>query len=296
MSSKKWTPIYMDRLSSEDPDNVLCEYCKFQRIKSEEKPPSISYLPTWRAKSWETAKSSWKKPPAYGAYMIGDLNPNWSAELHDTGLILDQYSLANIFRHGMYLFYVHMILLNEFKFPFLLHVSPSTDATTYYPHYDKKTRMRYEQFVKDTMVFLELFYQDLEPLGIIYERWKIVEEFLDKKNLESTEVIFLKDSIQTLIRTILETLIKEYFCCIREKNIRSKTPNPKSVESHIESFCLVPSLGLKEPKKQAMYDFLIRNKSFLQKPFPKNNLNNKHYKKFVEKLQPELDVIMRIPF
>ena len=267
-----------------------CEHCE-----SEAKTPPISYLPPWRAKSWETAKSSWKTPPAYGAYEIADYYPNWSAELHDRGLTLPPASLATIFRRGLYLFYVHMILLNEFKNPFLFHVSPGGDETTYYPSYNKKGRIRYEQFVEDTLLFLEPYYQDLiEPLGIMYERWKIVAEFLAKENSESLEVIFLKDSIQTLFRTILEALITEYFTCIREKNIRSKTPPPDAVESHMENFCLAGQLGLEEPKKKAMYEFLRENERFLQKPFRENNLADNQYTTFAETHRPALKTIMHL--
>lgn len=147
------------------------------------------------------------------------------------------------------------------------------------------------------MLFLEPYYQDwIEPLGIMYERWKIVAEFLDKRNLESPEVVFLKDSIQTLIRTILEALIEEYFTCIREKNIRSKTPDPDSIETHMENFYLALPLGLTDPKKKAMYEFLTKNKRFFQKPFPRNNLDNHHYDTFAEELRPVLKTIMHIPF
>lgn len=261
---------------------------------NEEKTSSISYLPAWEAKPWETAKSSWKKPPAYGAYLID--NPNWSTELHNKGLILNPYALEEIFQHGMYEFYVHMVLLDIFPLPFLFFVRAGENDTTYYPHFDKKKRRIYEQFVEDAKEFLAPYYHDLiKPLGIIFQRWKIVEEFLDKNRIATPEVTFLKDTVQTLIRTILETLITEYFSCIRKKGIKTKPPAPPEVEKHMEQYCLFPQIGLDEPKKAAMYEFLTNNTQFFQKAFPQNNLDNAHYDKFVETFQPQLKKMMHLP-
>lgn len=266
--------------------DFMCDYCR-ARLRHNQSTP-INYLPVWKAKKWETAKSSWKKAPVYGAYTIGVRWPEWSSALHTRGLVLDSSDLADIFRYGLYPFYVHMILLNEVLQPSMVMASVRfSDDTTYYPTGNKKMRIRYEQFAIDTLNFLGGYYEELlEPLGVIYERWKIVEEF--QKDFVP-EIMFLKDSVQTLIGAILRFLIREYFVCIRGGKISGPSPDP-----HMHNFCLIKKLGLGQPKKRAMYDFLENHKKFLQSPFPQNNLDNKHYWTFTKELQPELNKIMNL--
>ena len=107
--------------------------------------------------------------------------------------------------------------------------------------------------------------------------------------------MFLKNSAQTLIGTILRSLIQEYTVAIRGCDIRGPPPDGAWIESHLSNYCLVGTLGLaKSEKKKAMYDFISRHKKFLQSPFPENNLDNDHYRTFEEDLQPELNKIMHL--
>jgi hypothetical protein len=274
---------------------MACERCEAEaevKVKAEAEAEAeakeVSYLPAWEAKAWETAKSSWKTPPAYGAYDVAAFYPGWSADLHGLGLTLPPHLLGTIFYHGLYRFYVHMILLHDFPNPFLFHVSPGGDATTYYPSDNKKARKRYEAFVQDALDFLEPYYQEwIEPLGIMYERWKIVAE-----HAATAEVVFLKDSIQTLIRTMMEALIAQYFTVVRGRNIRGDPPPPSAVDARMAEFSLADALGLAAPKKKAMHAFLSSHKRFLQRPFRENNLAGPHYEEFEEELRPGLEKIM----
>ena len=283
-------------LSGSDLDKesvVLCEEC---RARLEEKQ-SLDYQPAWPYnKVWEGLNSSWLKPPAYGAYTIGQSHPHWSKDLHDRGLVLPSPYLAEIFREGMYPFYMHMILLNEYSNPiFAFSTRPGDTSIKYYPHQNSKKRTRYEQFSHDLLNFLDMYYENLlAPLGVIYQRWKIVEETLDRQGVFVPEVIFLKDSVQTLIGALLRSLIREYVVCIRDRKITGPSPDIDMIESHMGNFCLVKQLDLVKPKQKGMFDFIKKYKNFLMSPFSGNDLDNDHYQRFIEELKPELTKIMSL--
>ena len=259
---------------------------------SEEKEP-ISYRPAWPHRTWEARESSWLRPPAYGSYTIAQNFPTWSQDLHDRGLVLQSPYLADIFRDGMYSFYVNMILLQEYAAPpFALLTTPGDSDIAFLPHSQPKRRARYERFVVGLFDFLDAYYGDLlEPLGVIYQRWKIVEEALARKGEFVPEVTFLKDSVQTLIGALLRSFIPEYVVCICDRRIGVPPP----ADTHMENFCVVKNLGLDQPKKSAMYDFIKRHKKFLKAPFPENDLDTDHYQTFVDELKPELTRIMHAP-
>jgi hypothetical protein len=275
------------------PTDGLCASC---RARAEEKD-SMDYQPAWPLKNWEGLESSFLKHPAYGAYTIKQSNPYWSKDFHERGLVLSEYALADIFREGMYPFYMHMILLNEYGSPpFSIYTTPGGSNITYLPNPKQKLKDRYEQFSSDLLNFLDREYEGLlEPLGVIYQRWKKVEEILNRRREFIPEIMFLKDSVQTLIGALLRSLIQEYVICIRDRNIRSPVPDITVIEDHMKNFCLVKSIGLDCPKKKAMYDFIKTNKFFLKSKFPENNLDNDHYRTFMKELKPELTKIMRLP-
>lgn len=118
-----------------------------------------------------------------------------------------------------------------------------------------------------------------------------MEEALARKGEFVPEVTFLKDSVQTLIGALLRSFIHEYVVCICDCRIGVPPP----ADTHMENFCVVKNLGLDQPKKSAMYDFIKRHKKFLKAPFPENDLDTDHYQTFVDELKPELTRIMHAP-
>ena len=284
------SPSDFDR---DNPNDGLCASC---RARAEEKT-SLDYQPAWPLRTWEGLESSLIRYPAYGAYTIRQSMPSWSEDFHDRGLVLPEYVLADIFLEGMYPFYMHMILLNEYSSPpFSVYTTPGGSNITYLPNPKQKLKDRYEQFSSDLLNFLDREYEGLlEPLGVIYQRWKKVEEILNRRREFIPEIMFLKDSVQTLIGTLLRSLIQEYVICIRNRKIGGPVPDRTVIEEHMKNFCLAENLRLDFPKKKAMYDFIKRHEIFLKSKFPENNLNNDHYRIFMKELKPELTKIMRLP-
>jgi len=277
----------------DNPNDGLCASC---RARAEEKD-SMDYQPAWPLRTWEGLESSFLKYPAYGAYTIRQSSPSWSEDFHERGLVLPEDVLADIFRKGMYPFYMHMILLNEYGSPpFSIYTTPGGSLITYLPSSKQKPKDRYEQFTSDLLNFLDREYDGLlEPLGVIYQRWKKVEEILNRRKEFMPEIMFLKDSVQTLIGALLRSFIQEYVICIRDRKIGGPVPDITVIEKHMKNFCLAKNLGLDCPKKKAMYDFIKRHKIFLKSKFPENNLDNDHYRTFMKELKPELTKIMRLP-
>ena len=119
-----------------------CDACRETKQDEEKLPPD--YSPAWdyHPTRWEAEKGSWLRPPAYGAYTVDRLYPDWSTALHSRGLVLPSSVLAEYFREGMYPFYVHMILLNEYsRPPFPLYTAaqaPGGSVIVYKPHPQKK--------------------------------------------------------------------------------------------------------------------------------------------------------------